>query len=125
MQNFFEPMVKMVLSNCTIAGLPYLEYKKKMPAGGQSRWFPSTARIVASDPRLTSVRVDLPDTEPFKDDLHQRIVDYQNQLFEAREENVNARRTEPQRIAGVRLARFRSRHVPISSELTNRMLSHQ
>lgn len=41
-------------------------------------------------------------TQPFSEDLHQRVLTYQNQLFEAREENIRKRREEPEMAASVR-----------------------
>lgn len=105
-QKFFEPLVRTVLSNCTIAGLSYPEYKKQMPSGGQSRPSgPSSLPHSAPCAQLTSFALlsfGCSDTEPFRDDLHYQIVTYQNDLFDAREQNANARRTEPDRILGVR-----------------------
>lgn len=52
-------------------------------------------------PGCSSHRVVSADTEPFNDGLHNQIVSYQNGLFEAREDNVNQRRTRPPAIVAV------------------------
>ena len=40
-------------------------------------------------------------TQPFSEDLHQRVLNYQNELFDAREVNIAKRREEPEMAAQV------------------------
>jgi hypothetical protein len=41
------------------------------------------------------------ETQPWSEDLHQRVLTYQNELVNAREENVRKRAEEPEMAAGV------------------------
>ncbi|ORY88678.1 Serine/arginine repetitive matrix protein 2 [Leucosporidium creatinivorum] len=76
LKQFFDKMGPIVLSNCTIAGVPYSKYKDLKKSGSNVQ------------------------TQPFSEDLHQRVLTYQNELFDAREENIRKRVEEPELAAG-------------------------
>ncbi|KAI5479928.1 hypothetical protein MNV49_002218 [Pseudohyphozyma bogoriensis] len=65
LKDFFDEVAPMLCSNCTIAGIPYAKYKRGDAIG---------------------------DTAPFSEDLHERVVRYQNQLFDARVHNIEQRK---------------------------------
>ncbi|KAM0747287.1 hypothetical protein T439DRAFT_383423 [Meredithblackwellia eburnea MCA 4105] len=72
LEDFFDRIVPSVLANCTIAGQPYQKYKQREVVPGE--------------------------TKPYLEDLHEQVLVYQNQLFTAREENVQARKDVPKNI---------------------------
>lgn len=57
------------------------------------------ARLQTLTPLLVSL--DLGKTQPFDDNLHQRVLKYQNDLFDAREINARERVDAPARTAQV------------------------
>ncbi|KAM0787151.1 hypothetical protein ACM66B_006402 [Microbotryomycetes sp. NB124-2] len=71
LQQFFDHVQPAVFSNCSIAGVPYEQYKREhaMP--------------------------DDTETQPFSEELHKRVLINQNQLFDDREVNIRKRREEP------------------------------
>ncbi|TNY18764.1 Serine/arginine repetitive matrix protein 2 [Rhodotorula diobovata] len=75
MKQFYRKVEAIVSSNCTIAGLPVAEYERKKKRG------------------------ELGKTQPFNDELHQRVLKYQNDLFDAREINARERVDAPARTA--------------------------
>jgi hypothetical protein len=50
-------------------------------------------------------------TQPFDENLHQRVLNYQNELFDAREVNARERVDAPTRTAQVRF-RFLPSRIP-------------
>ncbi|GAA5852822.1 hypothetical protein JCM9279_006195 [Rhodotorula babjevae] len=75
MKQFYRKVESIISSNCTIAGLPVAEYERKKKRG------------------------ELGKTQPFNDELHQRVLKYQNDLFDAREVNARERVDAPSRTA--------------------------
>ncbi|KAL8278058.1 hypothetical protein RQP46_009518 [Phenoliferia psychrophenolica] len=69
LKDFFDKVTPRVSSNCTIAGLSYAKHRQR------------------DDPSQI--------TQPFNDELHERVVLYQDKLFEAREQNVETRKDFP------------------------------
>ncbi|GAA6030729.1 hypothetical protein JCM8097_006292 [Rhodosporidiobolus ruineniae] len=78
LKDFYRKLEKIVLSNCTIAGHPYADYQRKKEKG-----------------------LPVEKTQPFDDVLHQRVLNYQNELFDAREENARERVDAPARTAAM------------------------
>ncbi|GAA5858005.1 hypothetical protein JCM8547_006660 [Rhodosporidiobolus lusitaniae] len=81
LKQFYTPLESIILSNCTIAGHSWSVYKDKKKKG------------------------ELSATQPFDDVLHQRVLKYQNDLFDAREINARERVDAPARTADGRLPR--------------------
>ncbi|GAA5972422.1 hypothetical protein JCM21900_004533 [Sporobolomyces salmonicolor] len=75
LKQFFDRVQSIVLSNCTVAGHSYSDYLKLKKKGGLTK------------------------TQPFDDTLHQRVLKYQNDLFDAREVNARERVDAPARAA--------------------------
>ncbi|GAA6024945.1 hypothetical protein JCM10207_001442 [Rhodosporidiobolus poonsookiae] len=75
LKQFYPKVEAIILSNCTIGGLSWKEYQKKKKKG------------------------ELAKTQPFDDALHQRVLKYQNELFDAREVNARERVDAPARTA--------------------------
>ncbi|KAK4047293.1 hypothetical protein OIO90_006254 [Microbotryomycetes sp. JL221] len=72
LKQFFDKIQPAVLSNCTIAGMPYAQYKQLQETGEDSI-----------------------ETQPFSEELHKRVLINQNQLFDDREANIQKRVEEP------------------------------
>ncbi|BGP28248.1 serine/arginine repetitive matrix protein 2 [Rhodotorula toruloides] len=72
---FYTKIEAVILSNCTIGGLSWSEYEKKKKRGEVGK------------------------TQPFDENLHQRVLNYQNELFDAREVNARERVDAPTRTA--------------------------
>lgn len=90
--------------NCSIAGVPYAQYKKLKKGKGAfslTSPFPCFAILIPSA-RLRVTFAGNVDTQAFSDELHQRVLQYQNELFDARELNVRKRAEEPAMAAAVR-----------------------
>ncbi|GAA6054857.1 hypothetical protein JCM3770_004112 [Rhodotorula araucariae] len=75
LKQFYRKVESIVSSNCTIAGISVIEYERKKKRGEVGK------------------------TQPFNDELHQRVLKYQNDLFDAREINARERVDAPARTA--------------------------
>ncbi|GAA5957290.1 hypothetical protein JCM8115_006945 [Rhodotorula mucilaginosa] len=75
LKDFYAKMEAIIVQNCTITGLSWSEYQRKKRKG------------------------ELGKTQPFDDNLHQRVLKYQNDLFDAREINARERVDAPARTA--------------------------
>ncbi|SCV67305.1 BQ2448_5951 [Microbotryum intermedium] len=75
LEEFFKGLAPLVWSNCTIAGLPYAQYQALKSKGKLSK------------------------TKAFDEVLHQRVMNYQNSLFDAREQNARERVDVPNNYA--------------------------
>ncbi|GAA5971609.1 hypothetical protein JCM11641_000659 [Rhodosporidiobolus odoratus] len=75
LKQFYPKLERVILSNCTISGHPWSVYREKKKRG------------------------ELAKTQPFDDVLHQRVISYQNDLFDAREVNARERVDAPARTA--------------------------
>ncbi|GAA5838128.1 hypothetical protein JCM11251_004717 [Rhodosporidiobolus azoricus] len=72
---FYAKVESIILSNCTIAGHSWSDYQKMKKTGQLAK------------------------TQPLDDNLHQRVLKYQNDLFDAREVNARERVDAPARTA--------------------------
>ncbi|KDE02655.1 hypothetical protein MVLG_06813 [Microbotryum lychnidis-dioicae p1A1 Lamole] len=75
LEEFFRGLAPLVWSNCTIAGLPYAQYQALKSKAKFSK------------------------TKAFDEVLHQRVMNYQNSLFDAREQNARERVDVPNNYA--------------------------
>ncbi|GAA5889805.1 hypothetical protein JCM6882_004330 [Rhodosporidiobolus microsporus] len=75
LKQFYAKVESIILSNCTIAGHSWSTYQQKKKKG------------------------ELAKTQPLDDTLHQRVLKYQNDLFDAREVNARERVDAPARTA--------------------------
>ncbi|KAK4047814.1 hypothetical protein OIV83_005157 [Microbotryomycetes sp. JL201] len=89
LNQFFDHVQLAVLSNCSIAGMPYEQYKREHPSAGA---YPSER--VKTQPKNRQYADDS-ETQPFSEELHKRVLINQNQLFDDREVNIRKRREEP------------------------------
>lgn len=110
-------MEAIIVQNCTITGLSWSEYQRKKRKGGARL----RTRVEASNSRDWNGGADsllawteLGKTQPFDDNLHQRVLKYQNDLFDAREINARERVDAPARTAQVKRAYSLTRSSPCS-----------
>ena len=82
-----------ILSNCTIAGLPYAKYKNQQSSTSECLRCPPNAR------QLTRTATGTDGVQAFDEELREKVIRYQDQYFDAREENVRKRRDVPENIA--------------------------
>ncbi|GAA5988547.1 hypothetical protein JCM10908_003616 [Rhodotorula pacifica] len=75
LKDFYAKMEAIIVQNCTITGLSWSDYQRKKRKG------------------------ELGKTQPFDENLHQRVLKYQNDLFDAREINARERVDAPARTA--------------------------
>ncbi|POY72807.1 hypothetical protein BMF94_4216 [Rhodotorula taiwanensis] len=93
-KDFYAKMEAIIVQNCTITGLSWSEYQRKKKRGGKR-----LLRISAAIGMANLGLRELGKTQPFDDTLHQRVLKYQNDLFDAREINARERVDAPARTA--------------------------
>ncbi|SCZ96450.1 BZ3500_MvSof-1268-A1-R1_Chr8-2g10201 [Microbotryum saponariae] len=102
LEEFFRGLAPLVWSNCTIAGLPYAQYQALKSKASTSHWkrvspipakrdFPISSHFAGSS--------EFSKTKAFDEVLHQRVMNYQNSLFDAREQNARERVDVPNNYA--------------------------
>ncbi|BGP58620.1 hypothetical protein JCM8202_006403 [Rhodotorula sphaerocarpa] len=89
LKDFYAKMEAIIVQNCTITGLSWSDYQRKKKRG------------------------EIGKTQPFDETLHQRVLKYQNDLFDAREINARERVDAP-----TRTAQFVSEIVRLDTEHT-------